>query len=554
MKKKEQKQQPNSAMIPMKDIVESPYNPRRRYDKKRMEELVVSIKHQGVLEPILLRKVGSKLEIMAGSRRFRAAKTAGLPEIPGIIREATDANAIEICVTENLQRDDTHELEEANGYRELLEIPGYTVSAVAAKVGKDESYVYKRLKLLDLKEEIQDSFLKGEMTAEHAVLIARLQPEEQTKAFAALFQNDFGYRDPGEKRARTAQSLRRWINDTIMLKVSSAKFKTTEENLLTDTPSCVNCPKRTGFNKALFNDIKETDLCTDPACFALKTQAHIELVLDDAEAKGKPILRVSANYEIKSRKPDDPLPASMYQEVEKEEKCSSMEKAIVAHGSRDIGKQIQICQNPKCPIHGRLIMGHSADSEKWKRQQERQELQKRIKKATRQAILQEALDKVGDPMITKMSRVLWELTVIGSWANLWNESQKAISARLKWEKINRSSYGVDWDAMCRKAIGPMTDNELCRLMLEIATTKQLEWYPDSGKDRILELAELMEVDQPAITERVKNEMNEAAKKRRKKAKKLAKAKAKNTSKTEPTETEPDEEEYQDEDHDSATGE
>jgi ParB family chromosome partitioning protein len=483
-------------------------HPRKRYDQKRMDDLTQSVKEQGVMQPIIVRmRHDQNYELMAGSRRLMAAIAAGMGTIPAIVRDVDDGQAIEICVTENLQREDVHELEEADGYRELLELPGYTVTAVAIKVGKDESYVYKRLKLLDLIPDAQTSFLKGEMNAEHAVMIARLQPDEQAKALDALFQNDFGYRDPGEKRARTAGSLKRWIADNVMLKIAEAKFKTADDNLIPGIPSCVNCPKRTGFNRALFNDIKEKDLCTDPVCFAAKTQAHIAKALAWAETSEKPLVRISSFYETKKHEEGDPLPSKNYQVVERKKKCPWMEKAIYTHGDTDLGLQVNICRNPKCPVHGKNIAGHAAESDKWRRQAEKQERERRAKKEIRRKIMAAGLAAIEGPM----TRALRELAVIGAWNDLWNEAQKPIATARGWMKEKKKDgFGTDWDAMVRKGIGHMEDIDLDRLLLEITMSKQLEYYPDLGKDRILELADLMRIDHKTIAEAVKKESDSRA--------------------------------------------
>ena len=515
---------PQMEYLEIARIKESPYNPRRIYDQGRMNELTDSIRDKGVLEPILVREVDNCYEIMAGSRRFRAAKAATLTQIPAIIRKVTEGEAIEICVTENLQRENTHELEEANGYRELLELPGYTVEAVAIKVGKDKSYVYKRLKMLDLIEPAQKAFLKGEMTAEHAVRIARLQPQDQKRAFEILFQDAYGFTEPGDRRPRTAKSLQRWIDENVLLKISGAKFKTTDEHLIAGVPSCPNCPKRTGFNKNLFNDIKDGDICTDPGCFEAKTQAHITQAIAKAEKAGKPLVKISSDYSLRNRKPGDPIPAADYQRIERKQKCSSAEPAIVTHGDDDLGLQIMICRNQKCSVHGREISGGSADSEHWRREQEKREREQKITRQARRQILEASLAQLKYPIVdamgTALGRPLRELVVIGAWGSLWNDAQKTITSRRGWEIVKRGQHlGNDWDATCRKAIGQMEELELDRLLLEIVVMKQMDYYGDSGKDRLMELADLMKVDHKKITANVRKAINDQAKAKKKAQKK-----------------------------------
>ena len=138
--------------IPVTALVESASNPRKRFDETSLNELAASLKTQGVLAPLLVREAEeNKYEVIAGARRLRAAKLAELPSIPVRVVKLTDAEAIEAQCVENLQREDIHPMEEALGFKSLLELgQPYTVAHVAARAGKSEAYVYGRLKLTDL--------------------------------------------------------------------------------------------------------------------------------------------------------------------------------------------------------------------------------------------------------------------------------------------------------------------------------------------------------------------------------------------------------------------
>jgi ParB/RepB/Spo0J family partition protein len=135
--------------VPLAKITPSTTNPRKSFPKDKLDELTDSVKRLGVLQPILLRPLngGGTYELVAGERRYRASKAAGLTDIPATVRELTDAEVLEIQVVENLQRSDLHELEEAEGYEKLLKCAHpsgekYTVDEIAAKVGKSRSYVF----------------------------------------------------------------------------------------------------------------------------------------------------------------------------------------------------------------------------------------------------------------------------------------------------------------------------------------------------------------------------------------------------------------------------
>jgi ParB family transcriptional regulator, chromosome partitioning protein len=131
--------------VPISILVESATNPRKRFDEKNLEELAASMRAQGILAPLLVRELeDSKYEVVAGARRLRAAKLAELETLPVRVVKLTDAEAIEAQCVENLQREDIHPLEEALGFKSLLELgePAYSIAIIASRAGKSEPYVY----------------------------------------------------------------------------------------------------------------------------------------------------------------------------------------------------------------------------------------------------------------------------------------------------------------------------------------------------------------------------------------------------------------------------
>ncbi len=167
--------------LTLERIQPSKTNPRRSFDGPAMHELVESVKRHGVLQPILVRPVDGHYEIVAGERRYRAAKTACAATIPVTVRTLSDQEALELQCIENLQRQDLHQLEEAEGYRQLLALKGYDAARIAERVGRSVKYIYDRIKLLQLIEPIRKVFLEGRITAGHAILLARLTPKDQTR-------------------------------------------------------------------------------------------------------------------------------------------------------------------------------------------------------------------------------------------------------------------------------------------------------------------------------------------------------------------------------------
>ena len=158
--------------------------------KRRATHNAASFKSQGVLAPLLVRELDeSKYEVIAGARRLRAAKLAELETVPVRVVKLSDAEAIEAQCVENLQREDIHPLEEALGFKSLLELgEPYNIAHIAARAGKSEAYIYGRLRLADLIPPVAEAFLKDKVTIGHALLLAKLPAAQQQEAFAAAFR------------------------------------------------------------------------------------------------------------------------------------------------------------------------------------------------------------------------------------------------------------------------------------------------------------------------------------------------------------------------------
>lgn len=161
--------------IPLVQIGANPDQPRKTFTESELADLATSIKEKGVLQPILLRNVSGKghsYEIVAGERRFRAAKMAGLNEIPALVKTLDDNNAMEIALIENVQRENLNPIEEARAYKNLMECCDYELPDVARLIGKSESYIRNMLRLTSLPESVQGLVEQGELSASHARTIA----------------------------------------------------------------------------------------------------------------------------------------------------------------------------------------------------------------------------------------------------------------------------------------------------------------------------------------------------------------------------------------------
>lgn len=161
--------------IPLVQIGANPDQPRKTFSDEELADLAASIKEKGVLQPILLRAVTGKpymYEIVAGERRFRASKMAGLNEIPALVKSLTDENAMEIALIENVQRENLNPIEEAAAYKNLMEKCEYALSDVSRLIGKSESYIRNAMRLMDLPVEVKNMVEQGILSASHARTIA----------------------------------------------------------------------------------------------------------------------------------------------------------------------------------------------------------------------------------------------------------------------------------------------------------------------------------------------------------------------------------------------
>jgi ParB family chromosome partitioning protein len=166
-------------------VERNPEQPRKRFDEAKLEELAASIRQHGVVEPILVRREGNKYRIVAGERRWRAAQRAGLREVPAILREATDREAFELALVENLQRADLNAIEEAEAYEVLSTDHGLTQEQIAVRVGKDRSTVANSLRLLKLPVEVRDAVSGGQLDMGHARALLGLEGADAVRKLAA---------------------------------------------------------------------------------------------------------------------------------------------------------------------------------------------------------------------------------------------------------------------------------------------------------------------------------------------------------------------------------
>lgn len=173
----------------------SPLQPRSVFDDGKLAELASSIRSNGVVQPVLLRRKGSRFELIAGERRWRAAEVAGLIKIPAVIRNVSDDKVLEIALIENIQREDLNPIEEARAYKKLIETLGLTQEMVGERVGRDRSYVTNYLRLLKLPEDLQELLQSGRISTGHArTLLGVDQPDVQRRIARRVIEQGLSVR------------------------------------------------------------------------------------------------------------------------------------------------------------------------------------------------------------------------------------------------------------------------------------------------------------------------------------------------------------------------
>jgi ParB family chromosome partitioning protein len=511
--------------LPLALLTESTTNPRHIFEDEPLKELAESIRTQGVLSPLLVRPLNERsFEIVAGARRYRAAQMAEAATVPVRIVNLTDAEALEAQLVENLMRRDVHPMEEAQGFRALLNLeePKYSIEQISAKTAKSTAYVAARLKLTELSPVVIEAFYREEIGVGHALLLAKLQPGQQEQALAACFKEV--YSGGSEKPARIllpVRQLRFWIEGNILLMLKLAPFDKRDAQLVPAAGSCVDCPKRTGHNKLLFLDMGKQDACTDPTCYHAKVDAH---VAKSIAAKPK-LVQISTAYG-QQQEGSATLPRNKYTEIRPEKPttkeeatrpefktCKYTTEAIISDGI-DKGEIRKVCMEANCPVHHPTKRPQQiADDAKWKAEQEKQRKEAAIANTTGIRILAAITAAVP---VRLMKRDL--LFVVERMASLLDENRLAVVARQHGIKKAKDSDSIAklFAAYLRRA----EESELGRHLVEITILHAA--MRQNATQVLRDAATAYKVDVDAIGQKVKQEF--AVKEKAKTAKKtIAKA-------------------------------
>jgi ParB family transcriptional regulator, chromosome partitioning protein len=253
--------------VSLKNIVADPNQPRKYYDETAMAELTDSVRENGVIQPILLRPHGKKYMLVCGERRYRASNNAALKEIPSVIRNLSDAEALELQIIENLQRKEVHPMEEAVAFKSLAET--FSTEEIANRIGKSESYVVKRIKLNDLIDDAQEILFTGHITLTNALLMSRLSSEVQSEIIKLEAPNDWKTKK-GKEKDWMLEDVDHYV-DVSEHDLSKALFKITDAKIYPEAGSCKGCVFNTANHPMLFDEYRKS-FCTKTTCFEIKNK------------------------------------------------------------------------------------------------------------------------------------------------------------------------------------------------------------------------------------------------------------------------------------------
>jgi ParB family chromosome partitioning protein len=515
--------------IPLGQIRPNPWNRKHGgFNQAKLQELAESIRVVGVLHPALVRfnpvspHADEPNELVAGERRWKAARLAGLATLPCVVREIDDATLMKIATIENLQREDIHPLDEAEGYARLIAKGDYDVELLAKEVGRSPSYIYQRLKLQDLIPPAKKQLEEGKIEASHAILIARLQPAQQKEILGCfLFQR-------GEEIS--VREIDVYIRQHILLDLSQSSFKRDDAELVPAAGPCTTCPKRTGYQPALFADVcngGKKDYCTDPLCFHGKLEALLQRRRQ--ELKGQKHLEVldRGAYGLDWKEQQRLKKAGVKESSAWEECKKSDEDAVPA--------LVVAGDNPGRLTYGRERkqnrFGYSeptaAEKAARKKQLLEAKIQMAIRKRTWDAVLQvleakKVFKAIPAELLRTIAQNLWQRTL--------NDVQGAYCQAMGWKELPRQSgeYGHPWERMGRTRIAKYESDELLQFMLTVTLAQDLigpGWHGTECQ-RMKEVAAIYKLDTDAIAAQVRKEFTEKAKAREERAKKAAKPKAK----------------------------
>lgn len=413
---------PGYHELPLTMLVPSTQNPRKTLGD--VTDLAASIREVGILEPILVRPRDGAVEVVAGSRRHAAAQAAGLLMVPCLVRELTDAQALELAIVENNQRGDIHPLDEAEAFASLAGMNRlYTPDVIAAKIGRPKAYVTGRLRLLNLMPAVREAFAADRLTIGHADRIARLKPELQERALRACYFELFN--DDDDEDATPALDLRSvshldaWVREHVVIDLADPLVQETLPELT-------------------------------------ETVARVE-------AAGGTVLRLSDDYYVELDDADGPVPLPRSKWVEiLADPCAHAQPGVIVYGSSKQPTMLTVCvKDSACPTHWpapvKAAKGKKTTKSAWEKEEERRAEARKVFEAQLPALLTDLAAHVAtlpvnaelvhlhvqEYRLDKLAPVLGELTDQNAGAYLWLGGA-----------LNRSTYNPDdFSAAVQQATG-----------------------------------------------------------------------------------------------------
>jgi ParB family chromosome partitioning protein len=268
------------ANIPLDKIDFSPFNYREFYDEKELELFAGELAIHGVISPITVRPLPKgRYQLVAGERRTRAAKLAQLKTIPAMVRELTDQEVMEIQLSENLQREDPHPMQEAKAIGRLREAKK-TMEEISLRLGKSKAFIYSRLKLLDLIGEFQEMFLSSKLTIRQALEMAAVSQESQQELFSEHCRD-------WKKKGWQMGNLD-YLISLYQYNLARAPFNTKDVSLLPAAGSCNHCPFNSATLKSLFPEMAKEAFCGNKSCYQQKCTLHFTTILEHCADNIKP--------------------------------------------------------------------------------------------------------------------------------------------------------------------------------------------------------------------------------------------------------------------------
>lgn len=484
--------------IALESLKPSPLNPRKTQNAEADRELAESVAKNGVLQPILVRAVGKDgglYEVVAGSRRFNAAKVAKLETIPARIMQLTDEQALEMAIIENLQREDVSAIEEGRGYRDLIEMRFKAnpkvgrqalVDAVAKDVGKSVRYVYTRMKLAELVPDVQKALEAGKISASHADLMVTFGAEQQKQALKYITR----FRDEGPVGIR---EFKRWIESELQHDLSAAPWKKDDAQLIPAAGACVNCPKRTGAHPAV-NDEPKKDLCLDPVCHSAKRQAFVKL--QEIQLVGRHIAAVNpeggaakakelaAKTKVVRISPLESYQSDLegndekgvlfgshgreYVILKKPDECRYAQPAVLVEGP-ETGHGRTVCTNQSCDIHWQKRGSSTSPrgyQDPYRKKQLAQEKARRLEMQVRIEALKQAIKSQhsGHKDLDLKEIALDYFKAIG------HDRQNQLCKALEWEP-GKTSYGPpSYEAAAKREVPKLSGPQIMTLLRACAAS------------------------------------------------------------------------------------